>query len=42
MGAVRNVDVTLTNDDNIDTFVNAFLQGDSAPALRFTNENKLE
>lgn len=37
MGAVRNVDVTLTNDENIDQFVDAFLKGDSAPALRFTD-----
>jgi pyruvate,water dikinase len=38
MGAVRNVDVTLTTDENIDQFVDAFLKGDSAPALRFTDE----
>ena len=35
MGAVRNVDVTLTSDENIDQFVEAFLSGDSAPAMRF-------
>ena len=39
MGAVRNADVTLINDDNIDKFVNAFLSGDPAPALRFTQEH---
>ncbi len=39
MGAVRNVDVTLTNDENINKFVDAFLKGDSAPALKFTEEN---
>jgi pyruvate,water dikinase len=38
MGAVRNVDVTLTSDENINQFVDAFLKGDSAPALRFTND----
>lgn len=38
MGAVRNVDVTLTSDENINQFVDAFLKGDSAPALRFTDE----
>ena len=36
MGAVRNADVTLINDDNIEQFVAAFLGGDPAPALRFT------
>ncbi len=40
MGAVRNVDVTLTNDENISQFVDAFLKGDSAPALRFTDEKE--
>ncbi len=40
MGAVRNVDVTLTNDENINQFVDAFLKGDSAPALRFTDEGE--
>lgn len=35
MGAVRNVDITLTSDENIEQFVDAFLKGDSAPALRF-------
>ncbi len=35
MGAVRNVDVTLTSDENIEQFVNAFLKGDSAPAMSF-------
>ncbi len=39
MGAVRNADVTLISDDNIDQFVNAFLSGDPAPALRFTQEH---
>ena len=39
MGAVRNVDVTLTSDENIDMFVEAFLKGDSAPALRFTEKD---
>lgn len=38
MGAVRNVDVTLTNDENIDKFVHAFLQGDPAPVLRFMED----
>ncbi len=38
MGAVRNVDVTLTNDENIQQFVDAFLKGDSAPALRFAED----
>ena len=38
MGAVRNVDVTLTKDENIDKFVDAFLKGDSAPALKFMEE----
>ena len=40
MGAVRNVDVTLTNDDNIRQFVDAFLNGDSSPALKFTERKK--
>ncbi len=40
MGAVRNVDVTLTTDANINQFVDAFLKGDSAPALRFTDEEE--
>ena len=39
MGAVRNADVTLISDDNIDQFVSAFLSGDPAPALRFTQEH---
>ncbi len=39
MGAVRNADVTLISDDNIDKFVNAFLSGDPAPALRLTQEH---
>ncbi|MCL4539277.1 MAG: PEP-utilizing enzyme [Bacteroidetes bacterium] len=39
MGAVRNADVTLIRDDNIEQFVNAFLSGDPAPALRFTQEH---
>ncbi len=39
MGAVRNVDVTLTSDENIEQFVDAFLKGDSAPALRFVDED---
>ena len=34
MGAVRNVDVTLTTDESIQKFVDAFLNGDSSPALR--------
>ncbi len=41
MGAVRNADVTFINDENMDEFVNAFLSGDSAPAMKFserTNE----
>ena len=38
MGAVRNVDVTLTSDENINQFVEAFLKGDSAPALRFAEK----
>ncbi|MCL4538272.1 MAG: PEP-utilizing enzyme [Bacteroidetes bacterium] len=36
MGAVRNADITLITDDSIDQFVDAFLSGDPAPALRFT------
>ena len=40
MGAVRNVDVTLTNDDNIDQFVDAFLKGDSSPAMRFIEDDE--
>ena len=40
MGAVRNVDVTLTSDENIDKFVDAFLQGDSAPVLRFMEDRE--
>ena len=40
MGAVRNVDVTLTSDENIDKFVDAFLQGDSAPVLRFMEDKE--
>ncbi len=36
MGAVRNADVTLITDDSIEQFVNAFLSGDPAPAMRFT------
>lgn len=36
MGAVRNVDVTLTSDESIQQFVDAFLKGDSAPALRLS------
>lgn len=39
MGAVRNVDVTLTSDENVEQFVDAFLKGDSAPALRFIEGN---
>jgi pyruvate,water dikinase len=39
MGAVRNVDVTLTTDENINQFVDAFLKGDSAPAMRFVEDN---
>jgi pyruvate, water dikinase len=35
MGAVRNVDITLTSDENVNQFVEAFLSGDSAPALKF-------
>jgi len=38
MGAVRNVDATLINDDYINEFVEAFLSGDPAPALRFTDQ----
>jgi pyruvate,water dikinase len=38
MGAVRNVDVTLTNDESVQKFVDAFLSGDSAPVLKFTND----
>ncbi len=40
MGAVRNVDVTLTSDENINKFVSAFLKGDSAPAMRFIEEEE--
>ncbi len=38
MGAVRNADVTFVNDDNVEEFVEAFLSGDSAPAMRFARE----
>ncbi len=38
LGAVRNVDVTLTTDESIQKFVNAFLSGDSAPVLKYFNE----
>jgi len=38
MGAVRNVDATLINDDYINEFVEAFLSGDPAPALKFSQE----
>lgn len=40
MGAVRNVDVTLTNDESIQKFVDAFLSGDSAPVLKFFEEDE--
>ncbi len=40
MGAVRNVDVTLTNDESIQKFANAFLSGDSAPAQKFFEEDE--
>jgi pyruvate, water dikinase len=40
MGAVRNVDVTLTSDESIDKFVDAFLKGDSAPVLRFMEDKE--
>lgn len=36
MGAVRNTDVTMIKDSHIDFFVKAFLEGDSAPASRFS------
>jgi pyruvate,water dikinase len=39
MGAVRNVDVTLTTDENINQFVDAFLKGDSSPAMRFVEDD---
>ncbi len=39
MGAVRNVDVTLTNDESIQQFVDAFLNGDPSPAMRFTERS---
>ncbi len=38
MGAVRNADVTLITDESIEEFVNAFLEGDPAPAMRFTEK----
>ncbi|MGC8595734.1 MAG: PEP/pyruvate-binding domain-containing protein [Candidatus Kryptoniota bacterium] len=38
MGAVRNADVTFVNDENVEEFVEAFLNGDSAPAMRFARE----
>ncbi len=38
MGAVRNADVTFINDDNVDEFVEAFIAGDSSPALRFSEK----
>ena len=40
MGAVRNADVTLISDENIEQFVNAFLGGDPSPALRFTTDHQ--
>ena len=40
MGAVRNVDVTLTNDESIQQFVEAFIKGDSSPALRFVEKHQ--
>jgi pyruvate,water dikinase len=40
MGAVRNVDATLISDDYINKFVEAFLSGDPAPALRITEEKE--
>ena len=40
MGAVRNVDVTLTNDESIQQFVDAFIKGDSSPALRFVEKHQ--
>jgi pyruvate,water dikinase len=39
MGAVRNADVTLINDENVDKFVSAFISGDPAPAVRFAQEH---
>jgi pyruvate,water dikinase len=39
MGAVRNADVTLISDENIEQFVSAFLGGDPSPALRFTADH---
>lgn len=39
MGAVRNVDVTLTSDESIQQFVDAFLNGDPSPALKFTERS---
>ncbi len=42
MGAVRNVDVTLTNDESIQQFVNAFISGDSAPALRLIEKQNIK
>ncbi len=38
MGAVRNADVTLITDGSVEQFVDAFLSGDPAPALRFTDK----
>lgn len=35
IGAVRNTDVTLLTDEHINIFVQAFLEGDPAPAKRF-------
>jgi len=35
MGAVRNTDVTMLTDKHVDIFVQAFLEGDPAPAKRF-------
>ncbi|MDQ1266459.1 MAG: Phosphoenolpyruvate synthase [Bacteroidota bacterium] len=35
MGAVRNTDVTMLSDSHVDIFVQYFLEGDPAPALRF-------
>lgn len=36
--AVLNVNPTLINDNFVNEFVDAFLNGDSAPALRFNQE----
>jgi pyruvate,water dikinase len=37
MGAVRNTDVTMLSDEHVNIFVQGFIEGDPAPALRYIN-----